>query len=171
MPTNFDLCGQFMTVHLLRRLAVQRATAGEELHWGQLPMLEYIAAHGGCTQKELADSLFITPASVALSTKRMQKSGLIQKQPDASNLRCNLLTVTEKGMEFCRSGRMQFDSVDAVMLRGLDDAQRRQLSALLGQIINNFSTELELGAEVENFFLLHNRLHQECKSPKGACDR
>ena len=54
---------------------------------GQYPLLNYLSRHPDAAQQELASVLFVSPASVAQSTKRLQKAGLLEKASDPENLR------------------------------------------------------------------------------------
>ena len=69
------------------------------LHFGQLPILEYIAAYPGCTQSDISEAINVSPASVATSTKRLSKAGFITKTADSDNLRRNKIYITEPGLE------------------------------------------------------------------------
>lgn len=72
---NHALGGRIIQLNVLRRNLFRKKSAGCALYDGQRPMMETIVCHPGCTQQELASMLCITPASVALSTKRLQKAG------------------------------------------------------------------------------------------------
>ena len=64
-----------------------------------MPVLRYVMENDGCKQVDLANFLRVTPASVALSTKRMQKAGYLEKEVDEYNLRRNKLHVTPQGRQ------------------------------------------------------------------------
>ena len=72
----------FQRAHLLRTILNRRTAMESGLFLGQLPMLEYIWLHDGCTQVEVAQALDVSAASVAVSTKRLQKAGLLVKKTD-----------------------------------------------------------------------------------------
>ena len=95
-----DVVGHLFEVDVLRRVCLQKAASDSGLYFGQLPILQFIHEHPGCTQREIADKIGVTSASVALSTKRMQKSGLLTKEIDSQDLRCNRLELTETGIEY-----------------------------------------------------------------------
>ena len=105
---------------------MHNAASDLPIYHGQLPMLEYIYRHDGCTQAELAEKLMITPASAAMSTKRLEKSGLITKSSDESNLRRNNLSLTKEGIDICLKCREAFDEVDSRMLTGFSEEEMKQ---------------------------------------------
>ena len=82
------LVGKMERVHLLRRMFSQQLTNNTTLHFGQVPVLLYIREHDRCTQVDLAEALHVTPASIATSTKRLQKAGYLTKTVNENNLRC-----------------------------------------------------------------------------------
>lgn len=123
--------------YMVRRTMMSKLALDAGLYSGQLPILAYINHHPGCTQKELADWLGVSAASVALSTKRLQKQGLIDKTVDNSNLRRNMLSVTEKGRDVAFSHRRNAGEFDERMLDGLSDEELNTLSRLMDVILAN----------------------------------
>lgn len=138
-----ELMGRFYKLEILRRAGIQEATADIGLYFGQLPILEYLIEHDQCTQKEIADQIQVTPASVAISTKRMQKAGLLEKTVAEDNLRCNRLTVTLKGRELSQRYRSKFDEMDHKMFIGFTEGELAQLSGYLDRLIMNISNEAQ----------------------------
>lgn len=136
-----EIVGRFYQLEILRRGYIQEATADIGLYFGQLPILEYVIAHDGCTQKEIADAIQVTPASVAISTKRMQKAGLLEKTVSDHNLRSNQLAVTLKGRELSQRYRSKFDEVDQKMFAGFQESELEQLDSYFERLIMNLSHE------------------------------
>ena len=123
--------------YMVRRGAMSKLALDAGLYAGQLPILAYINHHPGCTQKELADWLGVSAASVALSTKRLQKQGLIEKIVDESNLRRNMLSVTEKGREVAFSHRRNAGVFDEQMLEGVTDEELEVFSRVMDKMLAN----------------------------------
>lgn len=89
------------------------------------------------SQKELADILGITPASLAISIKRMVKSGLLKKVTDKNDLRRNIITLTSKGEEFVQESMLIFDEIDRRMYEGFIGEEKEQLKEFYIRIIQN----------------------------------
>lgn len=136
-----ELVAQMDRVHILHRIFIQREAAGAGLYFGQMPILEYVLGHDRCTQKEAADYLQISPPSVATSVKRMQKTGLITKTGDASDLRYNRLSVTPTGRERAKECRERFDRVDDRMFAGFSEGDCAALMGFLGRMAENLAEE------------------------------
>ena len=137
MSSGRDLIMSIEKLKLVRRICMHNAVSDLPIYHGQLPMLEYIYRHDGCTQAELAEQLMITPASAAMSTKRLEKSGLITKSSDESNLRRNNLSLTKEGIDICLKCREAFDGVDSRMLMGFSEDEMEQCYHFISRLIYN----------------------------------
>ena len=123
-----------MRIHHLmhmRKIYVQDHTGEEEAYPGQYPILAYVADHEGCTQVEVAEAMMISPSSVALSTKRLQKMGLLEKQIDENNLRCKHLSVTEEGWRTARRFHEAHMMFDETAMEGFTDEELETMAGYL----------------------------------------
>lgn len=136
-----DIARKMNSLSILHRICIQKQASKNGLYFGQPPILEYVAHHDQCTQREVADFMKVSPASIATSVKRMQKAGLIEKMADNSDLRYNRLNITDKGRELTYKCRKDFDKVDAQMFSGFSDEECEQLSCFFERMINNLSTD------------------------------
>jgi len=81
----------------------------------------------------------VSPASIASSTKRLQRSGLIQKKVDEGNLRQNMLFVTEKGRELAENCRNELSLFQDAFFDGFSEEELTRLSDILDHINRNIS--------------------------------
>lgn len=90
--------------------------------------------------KELSDGINVSPASVAVSVKRMQKSGLITKISDENDLRCNRIALTEMASSVPNIYTVSLTSltkdVQRLHKRGAFTSQQ-----LLNRLIDNISED------------------------------
>jgi DNA-binding MarR family transcriptional regulator len=86
-------------LHALQKQCLARLFFNHSIHFGQPPLLCTIKKLGSCSQNELARTLNVSPASIAVSLKRMEKSGYIQKMHDPNDLRSNRIALTAAGQE------------------------------------------------------------------------
>lgn len=133
--TVFRLC----KVTLLHRYRISNALSGMKLYRGQPEILEYLKNHGDCSQRELAEHLGVTPASIATSIKRMSKAGFIERTPDETDRRINRLRITEKGENVRKAGRTECDKVDKTMFGGFSDEEIDSFADMLSRIVKNLS--------------------------------
>ena len=131
----YELGGRLMTLGVLRRCLTRGAAPDIPLHHTQLPMLETILRMPDSNQAMLAERLHVTPAAIALSTKRLEKAGLVERRVDPGNRRCNQLRATEAGRRAAAVYRELFHQVDERTFSCLTEAEREQLGALLDRMI------------------------------------
>jgi len=134
--------------HILRKLFFQRTFADSKLHSGQIAIMNYIYDNEGCTQADLADFLKVSAASIATSTKRLQKSDMITKKIDDDNLRCKHLFVTEKGRREVEENRRRYDEYYSKIFSSFTDDEIFNVNQSLLKLIDKMS-EAE-GIPVEN---------------------
>ncbi len=172
MIGNKELVGMLENLHLLRGLFIRRISQDSPIHFGQIAIMRTIEQNENCTQATIAECLRVTPASVAVSTKRLQKAGLITKTVDQDNLRCKRLSLTEKGREAINQRIKLFDEYDSRIFGCLSDEERDTLYELLKRLAgvmqeavgieNSFSNPIDLGC------LLRSKLeaapHKDCAS-------
>ncbi len=132
-----EIIGSMHRLNLLRRISIRDEAAGIALQRTQMPMLEYIAQHEGCTQADVAKHLHVSPASTACSAKRMESAGLIAREADEGNLRCNRLSATEAGK--ARLARMHavFSAMDERTFSGFSEEELSLLQSMLARMIQN----------------------------------
>jgi MarR family transcriptional regulator, organic hydroperoxide resistance regulator len=80
------------------------------LYRGQPPVLRALWEQEGLTQKELAEKLQNTPATITKMLQRMEKAGFIQRKPDETDQRIMRVYLTQ-------SGRSIKDQVEAIWKR------------------------------------------------------
>ena len=137
----YQVSEKFIRISIIRRTATFRALRGKELFKGQFPIMKMICENEGCTQKFLADRLLVTPASVALSLKRLAKAGLIKKSADASNLRCNRIYSTDKGRAITQESLKIHEQLDHRTFRGFTEEEMEILNGFFTRIVENLQDE------------------------------
>lgn len=99
------------------------------------------------SQKELGDAIGISPPTVAISVKRMEKAGLLCKVSDERDLRRNVITLTKKGVEYIEECSSIFDKIDRGIFEGFSELEREQLKKFYLRMIKNLET---MGARLPN---------------------
>ncbi|HWP21915.1 MAG TPA: MarR family transcriptional regulator [Candidatus Cryosericum sp.] len=153
-----SLSKRMMLLQMLRRRNMHNSCFTKEIVPGQYPLLNYLSGNPEATQQELATVLFVSPASVAQSTKRLQKAGLLEKESDPKNLRKNRLRVTAAGQEAVVSFRQVINALDQRIFSGFSEAETESLSSMMERMIVNLATE-------EDLVLLHS-IETQNASPK-----
>lgn len=81
----------------LHKQCMNRLMSDRGVYPGQPPLLFTLGRMGACNQADLAKALHISPATIAVSLKRMEKSGFVKRVPDPGDLRSNRIELTERG--------------------------------------------------------------------------
>lgn len=143
---NRSLVHEIITLNVTHRYRVSKAASALGLYFGQPAIIEYITQNNGCTQKELAEHLHISPASVATTLKRMEKAGFIARIEDKVDTRKKRLTVTERGAYALRDFRNICDETDMQLFAGFNEDEKEQLMSYLKRLNTNIAAN-ELSRE------------------------
>lgn len=141
MHSYREIVGKLIQLNALKRISTHRAASEIGLYDGQMPLLETLERYGCLTQKALADRLHVSPASVAVSIKRMQKCGIVDKLPSEDDLRYNRVMLTEKGRDLTRRTRELFDHLDEELFAGFSEEECEQLYGYLCRMTHNLAKE------------------------------
>lgn len=127
---------------------VINAFRGNQIYRGQPPLLRYLSEHEACSQKELADFMHISPASVAVSIKRMCKAGLVEKTRSGEDERVNRLSITPGGRQIMNKCSEEFDKLDKRMFAGLSEDEIGEFDRILGILERNLADDSVSECEV-----------------------
>lgn len=117
---------------LFTRAVERRLVSG-----GAGPMPVYFALRNGCTmtQRDLAVGASVEQPTMANTLNRMERDGLILRQPDPDDGRSMLIALTPLGHERARQALDAAMTVNALALGGLSEAEREHFFALLRRVI------------------------------------
>lgn len=162
MTENRQIVGTLENIHLLRKLFVIKVSKSSPLHFSQMAIMNTIEHGENCTQADIAKQLGVTPASVATSTKRLQRAGLITKTVDEENLRCKRLSLTDEGRAAINSHKSIFSEYDELVFKDFSDGEKEQLLAYLTRILEKMQDiegiEESFGSSMELTCHLHNKV-------------
>ncbi len=136
-----ETVGALHRLELLRKIQTRALMGPSGLHPGQPPLLRYIEEHPGCTQKDAADELDVTPASAAASLKRLEKAGLVERKPNERDTRRNCLHLTEEGRSRLEEHRRIFDALDEKMFAGLTEEEILSFRHTCEKMFDNLADE------------------------------
>ena len=148
MQSYGEIVGKLILLNALKRISTHRAASEIGLYDGQMPLLETLERDGCLTQKALADRLHVSPASVAVSIKRMQKCGIVDKMPSEEDLRYNRVMLTDKGRDLTRRTRALFDRLDEELFAGFTLNECEQFYGYLCRMTQNLAKEDLEGADM-----------------------
>jgi len=89
------------------------------------------------TQKELATLMRISPPTLTVSVKNLEKHGYVHKITDENDKRRNYIAITDKGEKAAKDCIRCLDEVDSVMYNGFSDEERLLVAEYLSRMTKN----------------------------------
>ncbi len=112
-----------------------------DVHPRQIPLLFILQKKEGMSQREICDEMKIKPPTVAVSIKRMEKAGLIEKMPDEKDQRVVRIYVTEKGKSLSKQIEKVVKESEAKVVEGFSEVEICLMKRFLKQMISNMEQE------------------------------
>ncbi len=137
MPNDKEIIGTLMCTMRLHHKVVERLVSNLGIHHGQHHLLMRLAKQEWKSQKELADSMEISTATVAVSLKKLENSGYIKRDVIPDDNRYNQLEITEKGREVVKESCKIFDHIDETMFKDFTEEEKETLYRLMKKANKN----------------------------------
>ena len=128
---------KFIKVNKRHRRALDGKLNSTGVFRSQHQILMFIVDRPGVSQKELAEQLGVSTATVAVSLKKLEQGGYISRIVDPRDNRYNQLCVTEKGKEVARCSVSIFEEMEKVMFKGFTQEEFQLLGQLLDRVYDN----------------------------------
>ncbi len=107
------------------------------LYRGQPPVLRALWEQEGLTQTELAGRMKVTPATMTKMLQRMEKTGFIQRKPDADDQRFSRVYLTAAGRAIQSKVEAVWKSMEAETFANFTLEERVLLRRFLLQMREN----------------------------------
>lgn len=139
MDFNKDDSAGYLANHLARLLERRLAEAIRPLGIvpGQFPILLELWRRDGQNQKMLVEAIDVEQATLANTLARMERDGLIRREPDPNDQRSRLIRLTARAKRLEREATEAADAVNERALRKLPAGQRQAFLATMRAMIAN----------------------------------
>lgn len=127
----------FKQVAKLHHQTASAHLSGKEVYPGQPPLLRALIRQDGQSQKELAEKMNITPATLNVMIGRMEKTGLVERQPDLHDQRISRVYVTEKGKQIHQQIKELTDRMEKICFDRFTVEEKIVFRRLLLQMYDN----------------------------------
>jgi len=134
-----DIMRQLIFVNKKHWKIMQKFLDATGVYQAQHHLLMMLERMQFVSQKEIAKTMEVSTATIAVSLKKLESGGYIKKVIDESDNRLNQITITEKGARVVEESKMIFDSTDRESFRGFTDEELDQLSYLLKKLDTNLT--------------------------------
>lgn len=127
-----------MRMNRAHHRVVERTLSQTDMHGGQHRMLMSLSRYGRlATQKELAQRMDISPATVATMLKKLEKGGYIVRRAGDVDGRCNEVEITELGYEVIKRTHRTFSEIDGRMFEGFAEEELDTLHGFIERVNAN----------------------------------
>lgn len=126
---------------------------------GQEGILSVIAQHPGITQKELAETLGIQPASVSELLMKLEHKGLVLREKDPQDRRSIQVRLTEEGQSIPAEPKEEMSDP----FQALSAGEQAQLRSLLEKLL----TDWEQRYPAEHHRPKHHKHHHDKENHYG----
>lgn len=133
---------RMIVANQMHRRMMEQNLLGTGLHHAQHRLLMTLAERNEHTQVELARRLEVSPATIAVSLKNLEKNGWILRRTGREDNRVNFVELTEKGRKLVEESKEFFDAVDREMYRGFEKEDLIVLSRYMEAIYENMDRML-----------------------------
>lgn len=132
-----DLNEAILNLFLSHRRIKHEAFSKYDITRGQPMVLNYIAAHEGCMQRELAEHCHIEAASMTSILSVMEKRGLILRTRNPESKRIINVTLTEKGKLAQQQVVKTINEINEISFRGFSEEEQKETIRTLKRIQEN----------------------------------
>jgi MarR family transcriptional regulator for hemolysin len=134
------------------RLIVRRTDARlrpYRLAMSHLPVLRALAGRASLSQTELARIAGVEQPSMAETIARMERDGIVQREPDPNDRRATLIGLTPRSRARFSKAMGALREGEREAMAGLSDKEKALLRELLERVTKNLEASIEKAALVE----------------------
>ena len=117
---------------------------------GQPKLLAYIAEHGTCSQRELAEFYELDPAGVSRMLDALERKGFVSIAPSEGDRRSKLVSLTEEGKRVASAWNAACIEEGEAMLEGFSESERAAFADYLARAHANLKRYGGLLEEVKH---------------------
>ncbi|MBQ8408246.1 MAG: winged helix-turn-helix transcriptional regulator [Clostridia bacterium] len=140
----------FISADILHRRVIEQWACDAGMHRSQHRMLMYLSKCETIpSQKDLAKHFDISPAAVAVTLKKLESDGYIErgKCTERTDSRYNEIKITERGRDAAMQSRKYFQHVDGEALRDFSAEELALFMSLLERMQENLKNIAPLACE------------------------
>ena len=153
-PTTDDAVSEFAGQLLFRLWRASHTRTAEALEslgltTALFALLNVLGTREGAIQQELGAAMGIDPSTMVSLIDQLEAAGLAKRRPRPTDRRAREVVITPKGRRALKQARQMALEVEDEVLRGLNDAERRQLETLLRRALSSAPPQSFWTAEEE----------------------
>lgn len=128
-------------MHLSRLLFQRNAHALEKLNIGvgQIPIMQVLYDSGVLTQREIADRIRVTPATISDTIKRMENARFVSRFSNETDARVSFVQLTDTGRTCFEAATRAMDLPYGEMLEGFSESEVNQFHNFIRRMDGNMT--------------------------------
>lgn len=136
-------------MHVSRRLLQRGAQMMESMNIGvgQVPILKLLSDNGTMTQRQIAEEIRVTPATICGTIKRMERAGLIQRASTERDGRVTCISLTDEGRQRTEQAAKIIELSHRELLRGFSEEECRQMENFVRRMGENLTRVIGMTEE------------------------
>lgn len=120
-----------------RKLFEKHAVEAFGIHRSQHMMLMYISKNEDISQRQIAENFNISAAAVAVTLKKLESVGLVEREASQSDCRINHIRISQEGRRVIDETKHIFGAIDRLMFEGFTEEEIEQLKLFSERMYNN----------------------------------
>ncbi|NLG53336.1 MAG: MarR family transcriptional regulator [Clostridiales bacterium] len=137
--SNKEIIIQLINFAIKYRKIMQNYLDETGVYQAQHRLLMEISKNPNASQNDIAVSMDVSAATVAVSLKKLEKRGYIKRVMVEEDNRINNITITEKGNKVVKQSKQIFASADQKVFKGFTNEEKNTLSVLLHKLNMNLA--------------------------------
>jgi DNA-binding MarR family transcriptional regulator len=122
-----------------RRNQTNALLSAAGIHAGQDVLLYYLGDEDGQTVSSLVEKMCIQHATISNMIDRMEANDLVKKKKDTADRRASRVYLTATGKDAVKEVHNAWRTLEKQTTKGLTQAQKDELAALLTNVLQNLS--------------------------------
>lgn len=128
------LIEKYIMVNKLHKVYLERELNNSGVFRSQHQILMYIAKYSKASQKEIADRMHVSTATIAVSLKKLEKGGYISRSAAKQDNRYNQICITPKGQAVVDGSMEVFKKVERSIFKGFTDSELKQFEEMIDRV-------------------------------------
>lgn len=134
----------FRRCNQLYKRIIDKNLAGAEIYASQHRILRLLDHKSMMSQKEIAEVMEVSTATVAVTLKKMEKSGYVEKSMDAEDNRFNKIKITDQGRKMLHQGFDIMNRIDRDTALGFTEEELKQFTSLMERFYNRLNEMVDV---------------------------
>ena len=138
---EFRLVEKYIRTNKRHRKVLEQELNSTGVYRSQHQILMYVADNPEVSQKELARLYGVSAATIAVSLKKLEQGGYIERKVDKKDNRFNQIRITEKGAETVEKSEAIFQELERRMFSGFSKEDFEKMGQFLDRIYDNLEPD------------------------------